>query len=246
MSAIPLTHRALVVNADQKGWEVKEQALPKFDDLLVRVHAVALNPTDWKHLAFNKPGYSSGSDFAGVVVKGAGDFKEGDRVAGFTRGGTLQQDNGAFAGNIIIAFTDFLIDYWNIDYIAAQQPVVWHIPDKVSFEQAAALGGISGDVSDICEFKTLKVHARTILFQTAAQALYTRLNILRPWSSPNKPSVSLGDSILIWSGAASVSFYAIQLAKVSYFIYFFLLYICEFRVDIRRIDCRTQGLHHCI
>ncbi|KIM83817.1 hypothetical protein PILCRDRAFT_87807 [Piloderma croceum F 1598] len=197
MSAIPSTHRALVVNADQNGWEVKEHALPKFDDLLVRVHAVALNPTDWKHLAFNKPGYSSGSDFAGVVVKGAGDFKEGDRVAGFTRGGALQQDNGAFA-----------------DYIAAQQPVVWHIPDSVSFEQAAALGGIPGDVSDIL-YKTLKVHTRTILFQTAAQALYTRLNIPRPWSSPNKPSVSPGDSILIWSGAASVSFYAIQLAKIA-------------------------------
>ena len=69
------------------------------------------NPTDWKHLAFNKPGYSSGSDFAGVVVKGAGDFKEGDRVAGFTRGGALQQDNGAFAGNIIIALAGFLTDY---------------------------------------------------------------------------------------------------------------------------------------
>jgi NADPH:quinone reductase-like Zn-dependent oxidoreductase len=97
--SIPSAHRALVINADQTGWEVKQQALPKFDDLLVRVHAVALNPTDWKHLAYNKPGWSSGSDFAGVVVKGAGEFKEGDRVAGFTRGGYLQHDNGAFAGN---------------------------------------------------------------------------------------------------------------------------------------------------
>jgi NADPH:quinone reductase-like Zn-dependent oxidoreductase len=110
MSSIPSTHRALVVNAEQKGWEVKEQALPTFDDLLVRVHAVALNPTDWKHLRFNKPGYSSGSDFAGVVAKDAGDFKAGDRVAGFTRGGHLQHDNGAFAGNIISVSTDFAIN----------------------------------------------------------------------------------------------------------------------------------------
>lgn len=98
MSSIPSTHRALVINAEQSGWEVKEQALPVHDDLLVRVHAAALNPTDWKHLKQNKAGYSSGSDFAGVVAKGSGDFKPGDRVAGFTRGGNLQHDNGAFAG----------------------------------------------------------------------------------------------------------------------------------------------------
>jgi NADPH:quinone reductase-like Zn-dependent oxidoreductase len=178
MSSIPSTHRALVFNAEQTGWVVKEQALPKFDDLLIRVHAVALNPADWKHLGVNKPGSSSGSDFAGVVAKGAGEFKEGDRVAGFTRGGYLQHDNGAFA-----------------EYVAAQQPIVWRIPENISFEQAAALGGIPGD--------------------TAAQVLYTRLNIPRPWSSSNKPSVSPGDSILVWSGAASTSFYAIQLAKIA-------------------------------
>jgi len=176
MAATPSTHRALVVNAEQNGWEVKEQALPKYDDLLVRVHAVGLNPTDWKHLGVNKPGYSSGSDFAGVVAKGAGEFKEGDRVAGFTRGGYLQNDNGAFA-----------------EYVAAQQPIVWRIPESISFEQAAAFGGIPAD--------------------TAAQVLYIGLNIPRPWPSSTKPSVSTGDSILIWSGAASVSFVAIQLAK---------------------------------
>jgi NADPH:quinone reductase-like Zn-dependent oxidoreductase len=98
MSSIPSTHRALVINDQKSGWEVKEKAPPKFDDLLVRVHAVALNPTDWKHLGTLKPGDSTGSDFSGIVVKGAGEFKEGDRVAGFTRGGYLQSDNGAFAG----------------------------------------------------------------------------------------------------------------------------------------------------
>jgi len=176
MTSIPATHRALVVNAEQDGWEVKEQALPKYDDLLVRVHAVGLNPTDWKHLSVNKPGSSSGSDFAGVVAKDVGEFKAGDRVAGFTRGGFLQQDNGAFE-----------------DYVAAQQPIVWRIPENISFEQAAAVGEVPAG--------------------TAAHVLYTHLNVPRPWSSSKEPSVSAGDSILIWSGAASVSFYAIQLAK---------------------------------
>ena len=147
-SDLPTTHRALVVDAAQKGWEVKEQPLPRYDDVLVRVHAVALNPTDWKHLGAIKPGGSVGSDFGGVVSRGAGGFKAGDRVAGFTRGGYLQYDNGAFAGNL-----DY-IRYWMmsnssrvLEYVAAQQAVLWRIPENITFEQAAALGGIPGDVS---------------------------------------------------------------------------------------------------
>ncbi|KZP24623.1 GroES-like protein [Athelia psychrophila] len=179
---IPSTHRALVVDSSQSGWEVKEQALPAYVDLLVKVHAAALNPTDWKHVHGKqlKSGSSTGSDFAGVVAaaKGRTSYKAGDRVAGFTRGGFLHQDNGAFA-----------------EYISAQTPVVWRIPEGTSFEQAAAIGGIPAD--------------------TAAQALYTRLDIPRPWEPARKTAVVAGDAILIWSGAASVSYYAIQLAKLS-------------------------------
>lgn len=107
MSQIPSTHRALVVdNASESGLEVKEQAIPAYDDLLVKVHAVGLNPSDWKHCHWKllKPGNSSGSDFAGVIVaaKGSTQYKVGDRVAGFTRGGFLPQDNGAFAGTPLL------------------------------------------------------------------------------------------------------------------------------------------------
>jgi hypothetical protein len=150
MSSLPSTHRALVVNADQKGWEVKEQVLPHYNDVLVRVHAVALNPTDWKHLGAIKAGGSVGSDFGGIVSRGAGEYKEGDRVAGFTRGGYLQYDNGAFAGNII-AFIHLhhrlRAEY--TDYVAAQQAALWRIPENFSFEQAAAFGGIPGDVNSL-------------------------------------------------------------------------------------------------
>ncbi|KZP19707.1 hypothetical protein FIBSPDRAFT_955179 [Athelia psychrophila] len=51
MSQIPSTHRALVINADHSGWEVKEQLIPTYDDLLVKGHAVGLNPTDWVRIA---------------------------------------------------------------------------------------------------------------------------------------------------------------------------------------------------
>ncbi|KZP02114.1 NAD(P)-binding protein, partial [Athelia psychrophila] len=81
------------------------------------------------------------------------------------------------------------------EYISAQTPVVWRIPDNITFEQAAAIGGIPAD--------------------TAVQALYTRLDIPRPWEPARKTAVVAGDAILIWSGAASVSYYAIQLAKLA-------------------------------
>lgn len=57
------------------------------DYILVDVVAVALNPTDWKHIDFVcENGERSGCDFAGTV-RSIGkavtkDFKVGDRVAG--------------------------------------------------------------------------------------------------------------------------------------------------------------------
>ena len=67
--------------------------------LLVRVRASSVNPVDWKiargDFPFNlvKPGlpYVPGHDVAGEVVRGAGDFREGDRVYARipgTKGGT--------------------------------------------------------------------------------------------------------------------------------------------------------------
>lgn len=81
------------------------------------------------------------------------------------------------------------------EYVSAQTPIVWGIPEGTTFEQAAAIGGIPAD--------------------TAAQALYSRLDIPRPWDPSRVTAVKAEDSILIWSGASSVSHYAIQLAKVS-------------------------------
>lgn len=60
--------------------------------LLVKVEAVALNPTDWKSIYNgNCVGMRVGCDYAGVVeVVGPGIskvFKKGDRVCGFVFGG---------------------------------------------------------------------------------------------------------------------------------------------------------------
>lgn len=68
--------------------------LPEGDYILVKTTAVAINPTDWKHVeAADKAGCVGiwvGCDYAGVVEEvGPGvskDFKKGDRICGPVNG----------------------------------------------------------------------------------------------------------------------------------------------------------------
>ena len=97
--------------------------------VLVDVKAVALNPTDWKHIDWmNKKGVLCGCDFAGVVAEtGTGystPWKAGDRICGFAHGGNeLQHEDGAFA-----------------ERIAVKADCQMRMPDNMSFEDAATLG----------------------------------------------------------------------------------------------------------
>lgn len=67
------------------------------DFILIKTVAVALNPTDWQTLDERpKPGTTHsllGCDAAGIVVEVGKNitksFKKGDRVAGFSHGGTF-------------------------------------------------------------------------------------------------------------------------------------------------------------
>ncbi|KAM3557265.1 hypothetical protein ARSEF4850_005140 [Beauveria asiatica] len=71
------------------GAAVRDVLLPKVLPgwLLVRVKAVAINPTDWKHVAWGGADIRCrvGCDHAGVVEE-VGDnvdgWKKGDRIAG--------------------------------------------------------------------------------------------------------------------------------------------------------------------
>ncbi|KAK5048622.1 hypothetical protein LTR84_005713 [Exophiala bonariae] len=97
--------------------------------MLVDVKAVALNPTDWKHIDFAnvKKDTLCGCDFAGVVAKtGQGytkRWKVGDRVCGFAHGGNqLQHEDGAWA-----------------ETVAVKAQIALKIPDHLSFQDAASL-----------------------------------------------------------------------------------------------------------
>lgn len=74
--------------------DVEIPKLPADDYILVKTTAVAINPTDWKHIdladKFPCVGIWVGCDYAGVVEEvGPGvttDFKKGDRICGPVNG----------------------------------------------------------------------------------------------------------------------------------------------------------------
>ena len=73
--------------------DVPYPTLPGDDYMVVKTTAVAINPTDWKHVKYaNFMGNENtrvGCDYAGVVEEvgpAVTEFKKGDKVCGFVNG----------------------------------------------------------------------------------------------------------------------------------------------------------------
>lgn len=121
--------KALLLN-DKGLWkEMKveeiETPVPQKGELLVEVHAVGLNPVDYKTATNGMPAWSYphilGLDVAGVIAQvgeGVTDFKAGDRIVYH---GDFTKKGGYAEFAIINAHT------------------VSRIPDSISYEDAAAL-----------------------------------------------------------------------------------------------------------
>ncbi|KZV63568.1 dehydrogenase [Peniophora sp. CONT] len=125
----PSTHTAAVVN-EKGNVELKEIPVPEVGegDVLVKVVAAALNPTDWKtpKAWANKPGAVAGYDFSGIVKElgpgaEAAGLKVGDRVATFVNG--ARSANGAYA-----------------EFVVAKAYFCISLPESWTFEQGAAIG----------------------------------------------------------------------------------------------------------
>ncbi|KAH7118447.1 chaperonin 10-like protein [Dactylonectria macrodidyma] len=88
-------------------------------EVLVRTNAVALNPSDWKAIAWlDTLNFTIGCDYAGIVEE------EGDHIAGMANGNNpLHLEGGAFA-----------------QYIVVKGDVQIRIPDNIGFEEAVTLG----------------------------------------------------------------------------------------------------------
>lgn len=134
----PANMKAIKIQPGGKA-AVVDAPLPRLrpDYVLVKTVAVALNPVDWKHIGFvpGTEGCTAGSDFAGVVRKVGAKvttLKPGDRVAGWTHGGNINnREDGSFA-----------------DYVVAKEGIMLKIPERVSFAEAATLGV---GISTICQ-----------------------------------------------------------------------------------------------
>jgi NADPH:quinone reductase-like Zn-dependent oxidoreductase len=88
------TQRAVVHESEGVAKLKSDVPLPQLTDdnwILIKTKAVALNPTDWKSIDKSaQPGAIAGCDYAGIVEevgKNVTNYKVGDRVAGFVRGG---------------------------------------------------------------------------------------------------------------------------------------------------------------
>lgn len=157
--------------------EVVDRPLPVVRDrfMLVKPVAIALNPTDWKHIDAGVVGAVVGCDYSGIVEAiGKGvrkKFKKGDRVYGVVHGCNRQEpDDGAF-GN----------------YILVKADVQSHIPDNLSFEEAATLG---------------------VGIITVCQGLYLGLGLDLPTSPSFKRT-----PVLIYGGSTATGSLGIQFAK---------------------------------
>jgi len=121
---------------------------------------------------FAKKNLNTGDDIAGIVHSVGSnvfEFKPGDRVASFHQ---MMTPGGSYA-----------------EYAVGWQHSTFHIPKKVSFEDAATL---------------------PLAAMTAALGLYKRLGLPAPWTPATEPT-----PLVVYGGASAVGAFAIKLAVLS-------------------------------
>ena len=159
-------------------------------ELVVRNHAVAANPVDWKiqEISFfvdeDKYPVVLGSDVSGVVTavgSSVSKFKVGDKVAGFA--GVIfnsKIDHGAFQ-----------------TYTVLQEPSATKIPATMSFEEGALI---------------------PMGAATAAAGLF--LGLGTPLPSTTDVNNDKKQGLLVWGAASAVGTWAIQIGKALGFTIF--------------------------
>ena len=144
--------KAVVIQGKDARVE-RDRPIPKLRDdyLLVKTVAVALNPTDWKHIAggLAADGGLSGCDFSGIVEEVGSavtkPWKKGDAIAGVAHGGNyVEPEDGAFA-----------------EYVVAKGDVQMKKPESLSFEAAATVPLGASTVGQGLYQKALKLNLPT-------------------------------------------------------------------------------------
>lgn len=148
---------------------------PGPDDVVIKIAVTGTNPKDWKRPEDSGYRGNQGDDMAGTVAKvgsSVREFREGDRVAGFH---VMMTPNGSYA-----------------EYGVAPQHTTFHIPDSVTFEEAA----------------TIPLAALTSVY-----ALYRELRLPAPWRPRADTDAPL--PLVIYGASTAVGAFAIQLARRS-------------------------------
>ncbi|KAF2746789.1 zinc-binding dehydrogenase [Sporormia fimetaria CBS 119925] len=189
---MPPTNKAAWLTGKQiRPLEVKEApyTAPSQNQIVVKVHAIAVNPIDaFKQamgdvvLSWIQYPFILGSDVAGEVVEigpGATRFKPGDRVVGFAVGADKRSNRSSES-----AFQE---------YVVLRENLASPIPDALSYEKACVLPlGLS----------------------TAACGMYMKDYLALELPAPTTPR-DTGKTLVIWGGSTSVGSNAIQLAVAS-------------------------------
>lgn len=177
--------------------------VPGNNELLVRVHSGALNPTDYKHFLANwgSKGCTVGSDLSGIVVK-VGNytkhnnhslFKIGDYVASFVHGDYNEKPNsGAFQEYVIVPMITTIKFNNPLKNIQISNNLTNLNSNSIinTFESASSLPlGLS----------------------TIGMSLHHNFKL-----NENDKILNSNNWILIWGGTTATGFLAIQIAKKLY------------------------------
>ncbi|KAK9357575.1 chaperonin 10-like protein [Lipomyces starkeyi] len=169
-----------------QGCQVKRIPVPTISDqeIPVKVHAVALNPVDFKSVDLIASRDSIiGCDYAGEVAdvgkNAPGGWKVGDRIAGFLHGG-IYGDRGSFC-----------------NYLKVDGDLAWRVPDGISDEEASTYG-----VPAATAMLALNVRLSAPWLDATSASLKIQLQAKQNHGT-----------ILIYAGSTSVGLFAIQLAE---------------------------------
>ena len=184
---LPPQQQALVCQEHMQLAFVNDAPIPQLapDMVLVKTAVVALNPTDHKMVDnFPSPGAISGCDFSGTVVSmgsAVDNVSIGDRVLGGVYGADpLNPQIGAFG-----------------QYVGATADILAKMPEGMSFEDAAAIGGAGPSTIALAVRDSLGLDA-----------------------TPAKPLAGREEFVLVYGGSTAMGTMALQFLKLWVFFPF--------------------------
>ncbi|CCH59656.1 hypothetical protein TBLA_0B08410 [Henningerozyma blattae CBS 6284] len=194
-STIPTTMKAVVIEGNKPLFKenIPVPKLPK-GFMLIKVKAVAGNPTDWKHCEFQlgPQGSVVGCDASGEVVQLGPDvdpreFKVGDHVFSFVHGSSnFCPENGAFGEYVAVD---------TASTFKASKPLVHATSSTIP----------SGTVSTWEDTASVPLS-----FTTAGASLFHHFKLKMEWE-PAQPQRDF--PVLVWGGATALGQPLIQLMK---------------------------------